>query len=222
MKTVLADIHSQRQRLEDCLQLINPRFTYRQENFESFLSEFGIDYFSDVHRGLFTVKAGSQVILSTTLDSANSYLPCFRHTNQLEQFKAWIGMPDALFQEGSLVFDRELPSEPWSSRHLTSATELTPREQEDLQKAGYAYLFGNSQLPLVASYQSILEKLHAPFAVAVWAIEKIRVEAGSSLVVQGKLPAALILGELEIVAGGNIQLCAPTHLMVQKLEKISL
>jgi hypothetical protein len=185
-----------------------------------FLSEFDINYFSDVHREPFIVNAGSQVILSTTLDSSISYLPCLRQTNQFDQFKGWIGMPNELFEQEMFSFTKELPSKPWPSNYLPEINNLTPLEQEDIQKAGYAYLFGNSQL--VDSYKAVIEKLHAPFEVAVWAIEKIRIEAGSSLIIQGGLPAVLIFGELEIVAGGNIQLCAPTHMMVQTLKKIRL
>jgi hypothetical protein len=220
MKTAIANINSQRQQLEDCLNLVNPKFTYRQENFGAFLSEFDINYFSDVHREPFIVNAGSQVILSTTLDSSISYLPCLRQTNQFDQFKGWIGMPNELFEQEMFSFTKELPSKPWPSNYLPEINNLTPLEQEDIQKAGYAYLFGNSQL--VDSYKAVIEKLHAPFEVAVWAIEKIRIEAGSSLIIQGGLPAVLIFGELEIVAGGNIQLCAPTHMMVQTLKKIRL
>lgn len=218
MKTAIADIHFQRQQLEDCLNLVNPKFTCRRSNFGSFLSEFDINYFSDVHRELFTVKAGSQAIFSTTLDRSTSYLPCLRQTNQFDQFKAWIGMPNELFEQEVFSFPKELPSKPWPSNYLPEINDLTTLEQEDIQKAGYAYLFGNSQL--VDSYKAVIEKLHAPFEVAVWAIEKIRIEAGSSLIIQGDLPAVLIVRKLEIVAGGNIQLCAPTHMMVQKLEKI--
>ena len=218
MKTAIADIHSQRQQLEDCLNLVTSQFTYRRSNFEAFLSEFTINYFSDVYREPFIVRAGSQVIFSTSLDGSNFYRPCFRQTNQFDQFKVWIGIPNEVCEQEVFSFARELPSKPWASDYLPEIGELTPLEQEDIEKAGYAYLFGDSQQ--VASYQGIIEKLHAPFEVAVWAIEKIRVEAGSSLIIQGDFPAVLIVRELEIVAGGNIQLCAPTHMMVQKLEKI--
>ncbi|MEB3311177.1 MAG: hypothetical protein VKJ02_13185 [Snowella sp.] len=220
MKTAITDIYSQRQQLEDCLNLVNPKFTYRQGTFESFLSEFDINYFSDVHRELLTVKADSQVVLSTTLDRSTSYGPCLRQTNQFDQFKAWIGMPNALFEQGVFSFTQALPSSPWPSNYFPESSRLTDLEKENIQKAGYAYLFGNSQL--VASYKAVIEKLHAPFEVAVWAIEKIRIEAGSSLIIQGDLPAVLMVGELEIVEGGNITLYSPTNLTVQKLQKIKL
>ncbi len=219
MKTAIADISFQRQNLESCLNLVDSQLRYWQEDFESLLSEFNLNQFSEVHSEPLIVKSGSQVVISTTLDLATSFQPCVRRTNKLDQFKAWIGMSNSLFEEGVFSFTKELPSKPWSPKLVTDISSLAPAEQEDIQRASYAYLFGNSKL--VDSYKEVIEKFHAPFEVAVCAIEKVFIEPGSSLIVRGNRPAILIFGELEIIEGGKVEIYAPTNMTVQKLRKIS-
>jgi len=219
MKTAIADIDFQRQQLETCLHLFNPQLTYHQKGFESLLSEFDLNQISEVHCEPLIVKSGSQVVISTTLALSAPFQPCLRSTNNLDQFKAWIGLPNSLFEQGVFSFTKELPSKPWMPKAVSDTSSLSPAEREDIQRASYAYIFGNSKL--VDGYKQVIEKLHAPFEVAVCAIEKVIIEAGGSLIIQGSRPAVLIFGELEIIEGGNIKIYAPTNMTVQKLHKIS-
>ncbi|TFI53152.1 hypothetical protein BLD44_017600 [Mastigocladus laminosus UU774] len=219
MKTAIADIDFQKEQFEKCLHLFNPQWLYRQERFESLLAEYNLNRNFEVHSESLIIKSGSQVVISTTLDMSALFQPCLRSTKNLDQFKAWIGIPNSLFEQGVFSFTKELPSKPWMSKAVSDISSLSLAEQEDIERAGYAYLFGNSKL--VDSYKEVLEKLHAPFEVAVCAIKKVVIESGGSLIIQGSRPAVLIFGELEIIEGSTIKIYAPTNMTVQQLHKIS-
>lgn len=219
METTIVDIDLQRQQLETCLHLFNPLLTYQQERFEYLLAEYKLNRVSEVHSKPLIVKSGSNVVISTTLDLQTPFQPCLRITKNLNQFKVWIGMPNSLFEEEVFSFTKELPSNSCIPESFADKSSFSLAEEKDIQRASYAYLFGNSKL--VDGYKEIIEKFYAPFEVAVCAIEKIVIESGGSLIIQGSRPALLILRELEILQGGNIKIYAPTNMTVQKLYKLS-
>lgn len=219
MKTIISDIESQRQHFEACLDLFTSDLTYHQKGFESLLSEFKLNRSSEVHNDSLIVKSGTTMVISTTLDLATAFQPCIRRTDKLDQFKAWIGMPSSLFEQGVFSWTEDLPSKNWNPKNVKDISNLTQAEQEYLKRASYAYLFGNSNL--VESYKEVIEKLYSPFEVAVCAIKKVVIESGGSLIIQGNRPAVFIVDELEIVEGANLKIYAPTNMTVDKLYKIS-
>lgn len=219
MQTATVDINFQRHRLESNFQLFNRSLIYHQQEFELNLAEYKLNRISDVHREQLIVKSGSNLVISTTLDSEESFQPCLRTTNNLDQFKAWIGMSDSLFEQGVFSQTEDLPLKSWTPKPVTDKSKLTPTEQQEIERASYNYIFGNSKL--VESYKEIVETLHAPFEIAVCAIKKVVIEPGSSLIIQGSRPAVLIFGELEIIEDGQVKIYAPTNMTVQKLCKIS-
>jgi hypothetical protein len=205
--------------LETCLVSPHSVLAYRQQEFRASVARYGLSFAHTVHHTPLIVPAHSTITLSTTSGAESKLTPHICSTNQFDQFKAWIGFSDEDFEKGILPTP-ELPSSPWQHQTVPAATALTPLEKQNIQVAGFAYLFGHSSQ--VESYKTAIETLHAPFEAVVYAIERVSIAAGGCLVVQGDRPAIILINELEIIEGGHITLHSPTTLTVQLLKKHSL
>jgi hypothetical protein len=134
-------------------------------------------------------------------------------TNDLTEYKSWIGCDDTTAPRDYWT----LPSRPWKERYVESTDDLSPQELEDLERAGWAYLFGNSAV--VSSYRGLLEHLRAPFYATLYAVDSIHIASNAKLVVAGRNPAFLLCNELVIENGGQLQIFTAFNARINHLIK---
>ena len=150
--------------------------------------------------------------LSSDLAKHSAIIPKICTAKNLDQYKSWIGRDDTGIEDTPWV----LPAASWNDRKIHVFSELTPEEVENIEKASWVYLFGNSAL--VKSYRDIIEFCNAPFEVAVYAARKVIIQPGGSLIVSG-MPAILLFEELEIHSQGNLTIYTVCHAKIGTLQK---
>jgi hypothetical protein len=207
---------AQKNYLEDCFTLHSSVLACRQQEFRASVEHYGLEFTKIVHQEPITIQSGSTIKLSTTPDQHSHLVPQLCSTDQFSQFKDWIGIPDDQFETGIFPLPTQ-PSAQWLQTEIPKLAQLSDTEKENIQTAGFAYLFGNSKL--VESYQSAIEALHAPFEAVAYVIDCLTIEPDASLIVQGTRPAILLFNRLNIIHGGTIKLYCPTALTVQRLHK---
>lgn len=217
MSTIFTDLSEvQKSYLEDCFTLHHSVLAYRQQAFKASVENYGLEFTSTVHWDALTVQSGSTIVFSTTSDAPSHLASRLCTTDRFDQFKAWVGLPDVKFEQGIFPLP-EQPSTQWIQAKVPNAEHLTDVEKENIQTAGFAYLFGDSKR--VESYQAAIETLHAPFEAVVYALDRLTIEPGGCLIVEGNRPVILLFNHLTIVQGGIIQLYCPTTMTVQQLHK---
>ena len=157
------------------------------------------------------IDRNAQTHLSSDLNEQSAIIPKILTTNDLDQYKSWIGRDDAGIDNTQWI----LPTAPWEKRAISDFKELTTEEKENIEKAGWVYLFGNSTL--VKSYREIIEFSNAPFEVAIYAARKVTIRSGSSLIVSGT-PAILLFEELNIHLPGDLQIYTVCHAKIGTLQ----
>lgn len=186
----------------------------RAETYENTLAEYGIDP-TDALTETFILKAGT----SLTLGHDPCELLCrVLHTEQLDEFKQWIGIADELIEHGSMMPPADLPKSPWSARLERPRSELTEFDWKDIELATNYYIFGDSRL--VSQYKRAITQHFGPFEAALYAAERIEIMPGATLSVMG-YPAILIFSEMVIHQGGALKLYTPTKMFVDRLLKLS-
>ena len=174
------------------------------------LAEFGLEK-NNISDSLIIDKDAS-MHLNSDLNQHSAIIPKILTTNDLDQYKSWVGRVDIGIDNTQWV----LPTAPWKAKTISDFDELTVEEKENVEKAGWVYLFGNSAL--VKSYREIIEFSHAPFEVAVYAVRKVTIRSGGSLIVSG-IPAVLLFEELNIHSPGNLQIYTVSHTKIGTLQK---
>lgn len=169
----------------------------------------------DFGMGDLHVPEGTRMYLSTEPTEGAVAPTMIVHTNNLEEYKVWVGRPDSDMMAVDIPW--ELPSRPWNLRPLAHVDELTQEERADLEKASAVYIFGNSQL--VADYRKVIEVCYAPFSAAIYVARKVTIGAGASLVVTG-MPALLRFSELEIHPEGRLITYAVCNATIDRLHKL--
>jgi hypothetical protein len=108
----------------------------------------------------------------------------------------------------------EIPG-PWNGRKA-SLGSMSPEERIALDKAYYAYIFGNSRL--VSTYREVLQACFSPFEAGIYRASLVRIEAQGDLIVQG-CAAILDFDELIIEDGGRFILNAPCKASIRRMVK---
>jgi len=150
--------------------------------------------------------------------------PHFIKLNGITDQKRFGGIPDELFKNGSFEEHYE-PPPPFSEKD--SIIDLTAAVNEgrnlELRKricqAYTAYLFGNSEK--VSSYKEIINSVHFPCYVAVFAGQEIFIKKGHPLVIKAKKevePVVLVFNTIRIEPGGEIVCQADTTIFCQTLS----
>jgi hypothetical protein len=197
--------------LETVISGQNTRLVRIDDEYAGALARYGIEP-AMVGDSPLVVEPGVNLALSATA-------PCgiFSRkldTQDVDQFKAWIGVPDDLIVEGQYLAPKKFPSGIWSPSLEGARETLTDAQWSDLESATQYYLFGNSAL--VSQYRQAIVRHWAPFEAAVYAASRIEILPGASVCVTG-YPAALIFREVVIHHGGAIKLYTPARMLVQHL-----
>ena len=193
-----------------------PGQVVREAEFTRALDAYDLDAAGLRTRSL-VVPAGEPVLLRGLEEVAP--LERLLTTEDLDQFKAWVGVADELIAAGTFLAPpaEQAPAGPCSARHLDPALEPGSAEWRDLELAALQYLFGDSRT--VEGYAGAVARHLAPFAAALYAAERIEIPAGATLVLAG-YPSVLVVKELVIHAGGALKLLCPARVLVESLVKV--
>ena len=158
------------------------------------------------------VPAGRTSTLDTTPGATGVVVPRLLATRDLDRFKAWLGVPDHAFERGDLPPYPVSPLSPWLG------DDLAEPDPAAVLLARQAYVHGYSKL--IEGGKALIERLSGEFRASCAAIGRRVVEPGAALVVQGTLPAVLIVGELRLYEPGTLRIQTETRMCVDRLVKI--
>jgi hypothetical protein len=167
-------------------------------------------------RPALTIHAGERKRFTTDPAHPSLIAPSIRSTGDVDQFRAWMSVSGDRFQAGldpiPSVF---LPERPWARGADFTLQELTPAELVDLERAARIYVFGHRDL--VADFRAAIVRRYAPFKAALYRAERVEVQAGGELVVEG-LPALMEVDELIVEDGGSVTMLTPFRLWTDHLR----
>lgn len=149
------------------------------------------------------VPPGESARLTTDPTAVSLVSPEIRHTDDVDEFRAWLCPPDDPLASGRVPFPRHLlPTRSWQHGASFRYEELTARDREDLRRAANCYLFGPRAL--VAGYRAALTHCYAPFAAAFYRVRRLEISSGAHLSVDGH-PAVVRAEELAIRRTGQLR-----------------
>lgn len=165
-----------------------------------------------------TVPTGTTAYLSSDPDLGSALAPRSLRTGSIDEFKSWMSLDDESHARTPERMRWEPPAAPWSGREVSDAEALSDPEREQVERAYWAYVYGDSHL--VKSYRQVLERCYAPFEAALYTASRVSVEPDASLIVTGA-PAILLLEDLIIEAGGSLEVRAECSALIGRLHKSS-
>lgn len=133
-------------------------------------------------------------------------------TRSVDEFKNWIGRPDELADD----YSWDMPSERWSGKLFKNKQELTEKEISDIEKAGWIYLFNDSQK--VASYSKAIENYHGLFEADLYHLGTVVIQPGATLILKG-FPSVVLISKLEIQESGTLIINSISQLTIGTLMK---
>ncbi len=156
-----------------------------------------------------TLLEGQRAVLDSDPTKRSLVEPVMLRTRSIDEFKSWIGVSNAVCRarpEPNSYWD--MPEARWSGRRVASPEEFTAQERADIERAGWVYLFCDSDL--VADYREAIEYSRGMFEAAVYRIDALTVLPGARLQVGGA-PAIVVCNRLELHAPGQIAMYTPCH-----------
>lgn len=188
------------------------------------------------------VPCRSVTRLSGSSRQPSARAPIVRSTNDIDELKSWIGVPDLQGRRGCGVdrehsremaeirklLDEKPKADPEKAAEGATAAARTPllaklRTSENagakfdsIRAHARAYLYGNSGG--MASVKPVLEAVFAPFQVFVWLFPKVKVRSGATLLF-GTGANVLTASELEIEEGGQVVSHGSLTVHVANLKK---
>jgi hypothetical protein len=182
------------------------------------LMVYGLDETSVLQPDL-VVPQRTTMVLST---SPGSFLqPHILSTNNLDELKKWIGIPDRRFEKSSLKSTFKVPAQ--IPKKIKTNVKAQPGERnapaesfasEDfnaIREATLAYIWGNSSL--ASKFKPIVEEAFGKFQVAIWPLLTITVKRGAVLELGGGANV-LCVWKIVIEEGGQVR-STGTNLHVQ-------
>ena len=161
----------------------------------------------------FVIESGSCISLVP-----DPSCPLFRRlltTQDLDVFKSWVGVPNAMIESGALKPPSTLPHV--QPRRLEQAKDrLSTAELADLKRAFDYFVFGRSGL--VEDYRDAIVMHYSPFEVAVYAGRHVEIMPGASVEVID-VAAVLEIDRLVIHSGGHLRLFTPAKVRINTLHK---
>jgi hypothetical protein len=152
--------------------------------------------------------------ITTILGESNnsSVKPIRISTRSVDEFKNWIGRPDKLAD----TYPWDMPSGIWNGKLFRNKQELTEKEISDIEKAGWIYLFNNSQK--VASYSKAIENYHGKFEADLYHLGTVVIQPRATLIVKG-IPSVLLINKLEIQESGTFIINSISQITIGALVK---
>lgn len=128
---------------------------------EGILGKYGLQ--GDKHmRGGLTVPANSIVKLTRNTHDDGTHLVL--RTNDLDQFKKWVGVPDAIFDDNEVNYTLPIP-EAMKVNVKKCPCSMTNEEKTALYHAARCYIWGPSHK--VKGYKEPIQKMFAPMEVVM-------------------------------------------------------
>lgn len=191
--------------------------TPREERFSELLRAYGLDGVRGIQDSLH-VQGGKLACLTSVPGQDSVIAPVLMETRDIDRYKDWIGTPDSTLEAGGeLVSHFDLPHQEWHRGGDFDPQQLSERELKDIERASWHYIFGYS--PSVAGYREAVERVYAPFKLAIYAARHVVIEPGGELLLPEGEPAVLLFEEMEIKKGGHVRFMAPFNLSVRHLRK---
>lgn len=144
----------------------------------------------------------------------------------VQQMKALVGIPDALYISGKMR-DRMVDYPPPLSARCVSLLaeapnhcwlneQVTPEEEAVVKQAWLAYLVGDSR-KISPEMVSMVNALHFPAVISVAALQNITVQANQIYLFgsAGSPLQSIVVGTLTINPGGKIEFLSPVQLLCQ-------
>lgn len=170
-------------------------------------------------RDTLVVRSGAALHLTTRAGLQSTIAPHLQQLDNLDTFKAWIGVQDERFECGAVPMPTDLPSGPWTGGADFDVDGLSAQQRTDIGLAARCYLFGYSRL--VATYRDAITRVYAPFTVAAYMIRHLTIEPGAELTVSGA-PALLLFDQIDLYRGGRMVFHDPFSMCVRHLHKHDL
>lgn len=133
-------------------------------------------------------------------------------TSSVDEYKDWIGRPDAQADNHAWA----MPTQHWSGRRFADKAQLSAVEAENIEKAGWVYLFNDSRL--VSSYAQAIEDYNGVFEASLYHFRRVIVQPGARLVLRGR-PALLLIDELEVQGSGQLETYTTCHASLGHVRK---
>ncbi len=153
------------------------------------------------------------VPINSTVILENGITPRVISTTSIDEYKLWIGRSNDLADD----YAWEMPSKTWDYKSLKSKEELTKKEISDIEKAGWIYIFNDSNK--VASYSKAIEGYYGNFEASLYHIRRLVIQPGARLIVKGD-PSILLIDEMEIQGDGQLETYTICHATIGSLRKI--
>jgi hypothetical protein len=196
--------------LESVIQARSPRLATLRQIYSSALEVYGLEP---------ALVSPPEVIIKPEIElHVTGAGPCDLFsvnltTNDVDEFKSWIGIPDELILDGTLLPPDEFPAAP--SKSLFGPRDpLSAAEWQNIACATNYYLFGNASQ--VLDYRPAISAHFSPFEMAVYAADRLEIFPGGTLRVTG-YPAALVFREVVIHQGGSMKIFVPARLTAERL-----
>ncbi len=139
-------------------------------------------------------------------------------TPDLDIYKSWIGLPDEDIRSGQLRCAPRRPQALVAPHGWDQARELSPAQFEEVQRAGYTYLFDDSAI--VQTYKPLIERFCGPLEVVVVLAKRVELLPGAVLNISGT-PSILLFGELLIHEGGKVLVQTYHAATIGLVEKVN-
>ncbi|MEJ2675499.1 MAG: hypothetical protein P8011_09970 [Acidihalobacter sp.] len=141
------------------------------------------------------VSRGERAVLNTLAGHLPALPATPVSTSNAETYRGWIGGI-----EGEMPAHWRVPMA-WSGRSVVHRDDLTEAERRDVEDAANIYFFGDPAH--VATYRHAIESCYAPFDAVVYAVRRLKVEAGASLIITGA-PTILLAESIELEQDGRL------------------
>ncbi len=157
--------------------------------------------------------------LSRDIHFPSSFTATFIAVDKVAEQKDLGGIADCFYDNGTIKPHVDIPP-PWDSSHHNFATtaNLSREQQHQICMAHSAYIFGDSKS--VASYHGMINQLHYPCHVAIFAGQQLIVRKGQPLITKAQFdgePVVLFFDQLLMESGASINCLADTSIYVRQL-----
>jgi hypothetical protein len=186
----------------------------QQENFHRKLKEFRMDPSKVVPAITPATHPGPVTLTADTSES--TIAPHMITLTSVDELKRLAGNSDDEFESGRMEEHHDVQPEWPDSKNDLSPDELTAAENNQIEAAHIAYVFGHSKRH--ESYKKIIEKHKYPAQFAVFAAETVCIDSTNSPY-KISSESGHVYGTVTICEGGVLEFDANVTVSIQKLVR---
>lgn len=180
--------------------------------FEERVAQLGFDPAS--LRGTHIVTGGDGLSISGADRQFANHVR-YKTFSSVDEVKRVLGVSDTAFESGTADGHiKYLPAPRYAEGAQVTYLGLTRQEQDDLENATYAYLFGNSQK--MQGWRDPINRLLLPRELSFVAAENVTVKPNAPLYLKN---SSYTFGTVTIEQGGQVVVQADTSLNAQLIVK---